>query len=79
MKKLFLLLITFFALNTANAEPTATMQQDTVKVEQSDRKCNKAKRRNTTKKGKKKGKFLKTVFDILDVLEEFIPFVKLLI
>jgi len=77
MKKLILLFVTVFTLNGASAEPTATMPQDTAKVEQTDRKCNKAKRRATKKTGKKRTKFGKVLFDVLDVLEEFIPLFKL--
>lgn len=78
MKRTFLLLITFFALNSANAEPTATMQQDTVKVEQTDRKCNKAKRRATKRTGKKRTKAGSIIWDILEVLKEVLPLVGLI-
>jgi hypothetical protein len=79
MKKLILFLATVFTLNVAQAEPTYSIQQDTVKVEQSDRKCNKAKRRATKKTGKKRTKLGKVLFDVLDVLEEFIPFIKIVL
>jgi hypothetical protein len=78
MKKTFLLLATVFTLNVAQAEPTYTIQQDTVKVEQSDRKCNKAKRRATKRTGKRRTAIGKVLFDVVDVLKVFIPFLKLI-
>lgn len=78
MKKLFLLLTMLFALNVSQAEPTATMPKDTVKIEQSDRKCNKAKRRATKKTGVKRTKLGKVLFDILDVLKDVLPLVHLI-
>lgn len=78
MKKLILMLACGFVLNTATGQSQNLIQQDSTKVISQDCPCDKKVKKKVKRNGKKRSKAGETIWVLLDILKEAIPFLRLI-